>query len=185
LKQRACGGGVENEPPCNKKEKIHIESLDIKILYAKLTHRMNESTTGMHLWLVLWKAYKAMEAIDKRSIASLGLGGISDFAILEILLHKGPTPVNTIGKKVGLTSGSITTAVDRAETRGWVKRVAHPNDRRVIHIELTESGREIIDSSMQQHAQVLENAADVLSAEERQTLVGLLKKLGYHAQSLS
>jgi MarR family transcriptional regulator, 2-MHQ and catechol-resistance regulon repressor len=146
---------------------------------------MSAKLTGMHLWLVLWKAYKAMEAIDKRSIAGLGLGGISDFAILEILLHKGPTPVNAIGKKVGLTSGSITTAVDRAEQRGLVKRVAHPNDRRVIHIELTESGREVIDSSLQQHAKVLEGAATVLSPEERQTLVDLLKKLGYHAQSLS
>ena len=69
----------------------------------------------MHLFLVLWKAFKAIENIDKQSISDLGLGGFSDFAILEFLLNKGPTPINTIGKKIHLTSGSITAAVDRAE----------------------------------------------------------------------
>lgn len=147
---------------------------------------MNSTTTqsGMHVWLVLWKAYKAMEHLDKQSIASLGIGGISDFAILEILLHKGPTPVSLIGKKVGLTSGSITTAVDRAEKRGWVRRLPDPEDRRIVRIELTAAGREIIEPNLHQHAAALERATAVLDASERQTLVVLLKKLGYHAQSL-
>ena len=59
------------------------------------------------------RAFKAVEQIDKRSIAELGLGGISDFAILELLSNKGSMPINTIGKKIHLTSGSITAAIDR------------------------------------------------------------------------
>jgi DNA-binding MarR family transcriptional regulator len=55
----------------------------------------------------------------------------SDFAVLEALLHKGPLPVNEIGKKVLLTSGSITVAVDRLETKGLVERRASGADRRV------------------------------------------------------
>src|SRR5690606_8982285 len=98
--------------------------------------------------------------------------------------HKGPTPVSLIGKKVGLTSGSITTAVDRAEKRGWVRRLPDPEDRRIVRIELTAAGREIIEPNLHQHAAALERATAVLDASERQTLVVLLKKLGYHAQSL-
>jgi len=49
----------------------------------------------------------------------------SDFAVLEALLHKGPLPVNEIGKKVLLTSGSMTVAVDRLEQRRLVERRAH------------------------------------------------------------
>jgi len=143
------------------------------------------NTSGMHVWLVLWKAYKAMETIDKRSIASLGIGGISDFGILEVLLNKGATPVNTIGKKIGLTSGSITTAVDRAEKKGWVVRVRDPEDRRVVMIDLTESGRSIIEQAMKQHAATLESASAILDHSERTTLVSLLKKLGYHADSIA
>ena len=67
-------------------------------------------TTGVHLWLVLWKAYQALLGHAERHIHSLGLG-FSDFAVLEVLLNKGPTPVNTIGEMVHLTSGSITAAI--------------------------------------------------------------------------
>ena len=139
----------------------------------------------MHLWLVLWKAYRALETVDKRSIADLGIGGISDFAILEVLFHKGCSPINTIGKKVGLTSGSITAAVDRAEKKQWVRRVADPQDRRVVKIELTDLGRDIIETGLKKHAGVLENAAAVLEADERAQLIELLKKIGYHAQAIS
>jgi MarR family transcriptional regulator, 2-MHQ and catechol-resistance regulon repressor len=141
--------------------------------------------TGMHVWLVLWKAYRAMESVDKRSIASLGLGGISDFALLEVVLHKGPTPINEIGRKVGLTSGSITAAVDRAQTRGWIVRIPDSIDRRVIRIDLTGEGRRVIEQSLRHHAETLEDAASILDPDERSTLITLLKKLGRHAHALN
>jgi MarR family transcriptional regulator, 2-MHQ and catechol-resistance regulon repressor len=137
----------------------------------------------MHVWLVLWKAYRAMESVDKRSIASLGIGGISDFALLEVVHHKGPTPINEIGRKVGLTSGSITAAVDRAQNKGWIVRIPDSIDRRVIRIDLTEAGRRVIEESLKHHAETLEDAASVLDPVERSTLVSLLKKLGFHAQA--
>jgi MarR family transcriptional regulator, 2-MHQ and catechol-resistance regulon repressor len=141
------------------------------------------SPTGMHLWLVLWKAYRAMESVDKRSIAGLGIGGISDFALLEVVLHKGPTPINEIGRKVGLTSGSITAAVDRAQTKGWIVRIPDSADRRVIRIDLTGEGKRVIEESLKHHAETLEDAASVLDPAERSTLITLLKKLGFHARA--
>src|SRR3954453_23123120 len=57
---------------------------------------------GIHLWLVLWKAYDSLRKQAEQSIAAMGLNW-SDFAVLEVLLHKGPLPVNTIGVKVMLT----------------------------------------------------------------------------------
>ena len=65
-----------------------------------------EDISAVHLWLVLWKASRAVEAHAFKSIASQPICG-SDFAVLEVLLHKGPLPVNTIGRKVLLTSGSF------------------------------------------------------------------------------
>ena len=71
-------------------------------------------TSGIHLWLVLWKAFNALQAFAYQNIHASGLS-LSDFAVLELLLHKGPQPVSTIGRKVLLSSGSITVAVDRLE----------------------------------------------------------------------
>lgn len=138
----------------------------------------------MHLFLVLWKAFKAIENIDKQSISDLGLGGFSDFAILEFLLNKGPTPINTIGKKIHLTSGSITAAVDRAEKKGLVERQWDPKDRRVVYAALTSEGANAIKSAMKKHAAALEDAAGGLNKTERAQLLKLLKKLGFHAASL-
>src|SRR5689334_21952613 len=106
----------------------------------------------------------------------------SDFAVLEALLHKGPLPVNTIGRKVLLTSGSITTAVDRLESQGLVERRAHPTDRRARIVHLTAEGKRLIQAVFAEHERDLERAISVLSVAERATLVRLLKKLGHDAQ---
>ena len=129
------------------------------------------------------KAYRALAQIDARSIASSGLG-LSDFAVLEILLHKGPLPVNTIGRQVVLTSGSITTAVDRLQKKQLVRRKACPKDRRVTYVELTAAGRTLIQQVFKTHASKLEAVFEPLCTGERSTLATLLKKLGKHGESL-
>ena len=134
--------------------------------------------TGTRLWLRLWKAYKAFERYDLASIQSLGFRGLSDFAVLEVLLNKGPQPVSEIGKRVFLTSGSITTAVDRAERRGWVRREHATHDRRVVTVHLTEAGRAVIEPAYATHAAHLEAAAAHLTPEEQETLARLLVKAG-------
>src|SRR5260370_1785708 len=85
--------------------------------------------SGVHVFLVLWKAARAVQAYAEKSISESEMCG-SDFAVLEALLHKGPLPVNEIGKKIMLTSGSITVAVDRLETKGLLGRRPHGTDQR-------------------------------------------------------
>ena len=137
--------------------------------------------SGVHVFLVLWKAARAVETYAENSIAELEMCG-SDFAILEALLHKGPLPINEIGRKVLLTSGSITVAVDRLESKGLVERRASGSDRRARIVHLTKAGREMITRVYADHASDMERlAAASLSRAERETLIRLLKKIGYEA----
>jgi MarR family 2-MHQ and catechol resistance regulon transcriptional repressor len=145
---------------------------------------MAQPPTGAHTWLVLSKAARSVGGRAQESIAHTGLG-ITDFAILEALLHKGPMPVNAIGKKLLLTSGSITTAVDRLVAKGYVGRRDDPNDRRVRVVGLTKAGRDLIGPAFARHEQDLERIASVLTSAERTTLVNLLRKLGMGAESES
>jgi len=139
--------------------------------------------TGIHVFLVLWKAARAVEAYAENSISQLELCG-SDFAVLEALLHKGPLPVNEIGKKVLLTSGSITVAVDRLEEKGLVERRAHGSDRRARIVHLTREGKKLITRAYADHAADLERLASAsLTKKERDTLIRLLKQIGYKAAS--
>ena len=142
-----------------------------------MTRSSSRSVTGAHLWLVLWRATRALEARALRSIAETGLGA-SDFGVLEMLLHKGPQPVNVIGRKVLLTPGSITTAVDRLAARGLVERRDDPADRRVRRVHLTDQGRRLIGPAWTRHESDLEESVSVLTHAERATLVALLRKLG-------
>jgi MarR family 2-MHQ and catechol resistance regulon transcriptional repressor len=158
--------------------KIH-KYLDVKILVIIL----RTMVTGPHIRLVLWKAAKAVEKVDKASIAETGLG-LSDFAIMEALLHKGPLTINQIGKKVLLTSGSMTVAVNRLESRGLVKRIQDPADGRCFYVHLTKEGRKTIKTAYANHERNLEKIARVLSDDERTELVQLLKKIGLFAESL-
>ena len=137
--------------------------------------------SGVHVFLVLWKAARAVEAYAEHSIAELEMCG-SDFAVLEALLHKGPLPINEIGKKVLLTSGSITVAVDRLESRALVERRASGTDRRTKIVHLTKEGRKLIARVYADHAADMEQLVSAsLSKAERETLIRLLKKVGYEA----
>jgi MarR family 2-MHQ and catechol resistance regulon transcriptional repressor len=137
--------------------------------------------SGVHVFLVLWKASRAAQAYAEKSILELEMCG-SDFAVLEALLHKGPLPINEIGKKVLLTSGSITVAVDRLETKGLVERRAHGTDRRTRIVHLTKAGRKVITRAYADHAADMEKLASAsLTKAERKTLIDLLKKIGYEA----
>ncbi len=137
--------------------------------------------SGARIRLILWKAAKAVEKVDRKSIARTGLK-LTDFQIMEVLLHKGPLPINAIAGKVLLTSGSMTAAVNRLVRKGHVKRVQDPSDGRCFHVHLTASGRRVIRRAYDGHSQNLELIAGVLTASERQELVRLLKKLGRGAE---
>jgi MarR family 2-MHQ and catechol resistance regulon transcriptional repressor len=137
-----------------------------------------QDTSGVHVWLVLAKTFRALGAHAEESVnlSRTGLGD-SDFRVLEVLLHKGSLPVNTIGPKVWLTPGSISVAVDRLEKAALVRRKT-TDDRRVRLVELTAKGRALIAKTFREHAAAMEEAAGVLSKAERLMLLRLLKKLG-------
>src|SRR5437773_2063878 len=137
-------------------------------------------TSGTHLWLVMMKAHRTLQRLATGSIESSQVG-LSDFAVMEMLLHKGPQPVNEIGRRVELTSGAITTAVDRLESRGLVTREAHPSDRRARIVRLTAAGEEQAAEIFAGHKAAMDLAASGLSKTERATLIELLRKLGTSA----
>ncbi len=138
-------------------------------------------SAGAHLWLVLMKAHRTMARHAQLSIAAHDIG-LSDFTILEALLHKGPLLVSELGRIVQLTSGSITTAIDRLESQQLVGRSADASDRRARIVTLTRDGRALVTRIFEQHSANLDAASSGLTAAERQTLISLLKKLGKTAE---
>ena len=140
------------------------------------------SSDAIHVWLVLNKATQAITKYALAGIQRTGLGD-SDFRVLEVLLHKGPLPVNTIGPKVNLTPGSISVAVDRLYAKGLVSRVESAEDRRIRTVALTPSGKRLIVPVFRKHAADIEKVFSELSSNELQQLEKLSKKVGRRAEA--
>ncbi len=143
-----------------------------------------DDLSGVHLWLVLWKAGRAVEANAQRSIARYGMV-MSDFGVLEALLHRGPLSAKQLGAKVLLTSGSITAAVDRLAARGLARRHGDLTDRRACIVRLTATGKRLIKRAFAQHRAEMEAALAEFSVEERRALLPLLRRLGRLAEAHS
>jgi MarR family 2-MHQ and catechol resistance regulon transcriptional repressor len=93
-------------------------------------------------------------------------------------------PVNTIGPKVFLTPGSISTAVDRLVERGLVNRVESPEDRRIRLVSLTPKGKELIAPIFRKHTAEIKKVFAGVSPKELRALATTLKKIGKRAQGL-
>jgi MarR family transcriptional regulator, 2-MHQ and catechol-resistance regulon repressor len=145
-----------------------------------MAHSIQETS---HVWLVMLKAMRALTRYAARGIEGTGLGD-SDFRVLEVLLHKGPLPVNTIGPIVDLTPGSISIAVDRLVAKALVSRVESAEDRRVRMVTLTSRGRGLIVPACRKHAAQMKKLFSELSPDELRALEVSLKKVGKHADAL-
>jgi len=144
-----------------------------------------DKTSGdtVHCWLVLVKAFQSASKYLYAGLAETGIDD-TDFRILEALLNKGPLPVNTIGPKVHLTPGSISTAVDRLVGRGLVSRVESPEDRRVRVVSLTSKGKRLIAPVFRKHVAEIRKVFAAASPKELRALETTLKKIGKRAESL-
>ena len=136
-----------------------------------------------HTWLVMMKAMRALKRYAAADIEETGLG-LTDFGVLEVLLNKGPLPVNTIGPIVDLTPGSISIAVDRLFAKGLVTRDESPEDRRIRVVALTPRGKDLIVSAFRKHSGQMKKVFGELSPEELRSLEVMLKKVGKRAASL-
>ena len=132
---------------------------------------------------MMMKAMRALTRYATAGIEETGLG-FSDFGVLEVLLHKGPLPVNTIGPIVDLTPGSISTAVERLVEKGLVSRVESTEDRRVRIVTLSARGKDLISSAFRKHSGQMKRVFSELSPEELEALEVALKKIGKRAVAL-
>lgn len=143
-----------------------------------------ELKQSLKLYIVLSRANKAINETTNQFFHDNGLNP-TEFAVLELLFHKGRQPLQQIGNKILLASGSITYVVDKLEKRKLITRVNCPEDRRVTYAQITDAGTAFMEELFPQHEQHLHELLSVLTSEEKDTAIALLKKLGLSIKDLS
>lgn len=134
------------------------------------------------LWLVMMKAYRSMQNYVEGTLTCMGIG-LSDFMILEALLHKGPLSMSQIGDKVLLANPSMTAAANRLQRLNLVARQSCGGDRRVRTVELTPAGRKLIHRVYSLHERDLEAVMEGISADQRVVVRAALKSMGLAAKT--
>ena len=170
---------------------IDVNHIDIDISDDEYNHGIHifmetrkKPPEALHVWLIMLKAWQSMSRYLLPPLFAEGLGE-SDFRVLEVLLHKGPMPVNAIGPKVYLNPGSVSVAVDRLYKKGFVSRVECSEDRRVRTVALTEKGRQMFVPLFRRHTALIKRAFQDVSPEELERIEQVLKKVGKRAESLA
>jgi MarR family 2-MHQ and catechol resistance regulon transcriptional repressor len=145
-----------------------------------MSHAPPTADTALKLWVVLARAFDAVERHSRASIARFGLG-TTEFGVLEVLYHKGELPVCDVQRRILVESSSTTYVVDKLVRRGLVRRRRSASDRRVILLALTPAGRRLIRGIFPAHAQVIRRAVAALPPLEQARAVRLLRALGLGA----
>jgi MarR family 2-MHQ and catechol resistance regulon transcriptional repressor len=108
---------------------------------------------------------------------------ITEFSVLEVLYFKGKQTIQQIGKSILISSGSMTYVIDKLEQKGLLNRIDCPNDRRVIHVVLTEDGMNFMKKVMPNHRDLIDNMFGDLTDQESETMVKLLKKVSKRVEA--
>ncbi|HIX43153.1 MAG TPA: MarR family transcriptional regulator [Candidatus Kurthia intestinigallinarum] len=143
-----------------------------------------EIKQSLKLYIVLSRANKAINEVTNQFFQENGLNP-TEFAVLELLYHKGRQPLQQIGNKILLASGSITYVIDKLEKRDFLYRLACPNDRRVTYAEISEKGSDFMAELFPRHEVQLNHLVSSLDEEEKNQAIQLLKKLGLSIKDLS
>jgi MarR family transcriptional regulator, 2-MHQ and catechol-resistance regulon repressor len=133
-------------------------------------------------FLILMQTSRAIQERIREDMAKNNLS-ITDFSVLEVLFHKGKQTIQQIGTSILISSGSMTYVIDKLEQKNLLKRNACPDDRRAIHVTLTDVGIELMNKVMPIHEDFVDYAFDSLDSSEQETLVLLLKKVRERAGS--
>jgi MarR family transcriptional regulator, 2-MHQ and catechol-resistance regulon repressor len=148
-------------------------------IYRRRDFKVNEREDiqqSLKLFVILSRACRSIQDIAAKSIKGLGLN-TTEFAVLELLFHKGPQPLQQIGDKILIASGSITYVVDKLVDKELVVRKACIKDRRISYAELTEKGAVFMEEIFPKHELVLHEALQELSSEDKESVIRILKKL--------
>lgn len=142
-----------------------------------------EPELSLKLLIVLSRANRAVFDRVTEDMRSHGLNP-TEFAVLELLYHRGEQPIQHIGKKLLLASGSITYVVDKLEGKELLKRKPCPKDRRITYAVISEKGKELMSAIFPKHEKAIQEIFGVLDAKEKEILIELLKKLGFYAKEM-
>lgn len=144
---------------------------------------MSREKNNLKLTTVLFRSMQNVSAVIKQDITSYDLN-TSEFGTLELLYNRGAQPIQSVANRMLMANSSMTYVIDKLEQKGFITRTLDDVDKRVTMVDLTEVGKAFFDGIFPHHKDTLSNMYQDLTDEEIETLIEMLKKVGYQAMGM-
>lgn len=141
-----------------------------------------EEKATLNAFIKMMRASESVNTRLNRHLADADIT-VSQFGVLEALLHLGPLNQKALGEKLLKSGGNITMVIDNLERCGYVERHRDPEDRRSVLIHLTDEGKNFIQSFFPKHLEAIKQEFSVLTKQEKEQLANICKKLGLQENS--
>ena len=134
-----------------------------------------EKNSDVHLQIVLQRAVKSINNKIGKDFREKGITP-SQFSVLDVLYTKGEMRICELIEKVLSTSGNITVVVKNMEQKGLLYKKISSTDKRAFLVGLTNKGKKLFENLLPEHRKEIENTYNILSPEEKEELIRILKK---------
>ena len=141
----------------------------------------NERQEGAVKVLNALRDYRASEAaMRRRTRSSMGMGETDLLALRHLLQAEAagqPIGPKELGARLGVTSASMTTLIDRLVKSGYIRREPHPTDRRALILRPTPGADEEVRRTLTQMHDRMMDVAEALSASEARIVTHFLGRM--------
>jgi DNA-binding MarR family transcriptional regulator len=125
----------------------------------------------------LLRLTKRLHRIQKQQMEPIGITPAQARLLRTVSTYDAPPRMADLAARLEVVPRAVTSLVDGLEASGWVRRAPDPTNRRVIRIELTDTGVATLTSLRGARRSAAEDILAPLTAEQRETLGGLLSTL--------
>lgn len=144
---------------------------------------MNKRELRIKAFTVFMKSSQSVEKLIKQDFLKKEIN-LNEYAVMELLYHKGDKPIQSIGEKILMGKGSITYVIDKLEKKEFIYRRACEKDRRKMFACITEKGKKYMDKRVVEQESLINTIFEEWSEEEVTSAIQLLKRIGLHAEEL-
>lgn len=137
---------------------------------------MSRQDEALKTFIAMKRTINNFEIQSRKQIGQFNLN-MNEFAVLEILFHKGVRTTQQLKEGILIANSSTTYIVDNLEKKGYVFREFSQEDKRIILVDLTHNGRQLMSDIFPMHAELLTNNFDRLTIGEITQIRQLLKKM--------
>lgn len=144
---------------------------------------MENKNSRIKAFTVFIKSSQSVQKLIKQDFLKKDIN-LNEYAIMELLYHRGDQPIQSIGKRILMGGGSITYVIDKLENKGFLSRKLSKEDRRKIYACITEEGKQYMDQRVTEHERLINTIFDEWNDDEVKEATALLKRIGIHAEKL-